>query len=90
MAGNSQNIVILDVEEGQAGIKANPIAVFINNLLHGRPPLKIRQKVTFFRMMATMVNANLTVLKSLSALKKQEKEKSMIAFYQFMIERIQG
>jgi len=44
----------------------------------------------FFRMMATMVNANLTVLKSLSALKKQEKVKRVSDFYQFMIEKIQG
>jgi type II secretory pathway component PulF len=40
--------------------------------------------------MATMVNASLTVLKSLTALKKQEKDKKMIAFYDFMIERVQG
>lgn len=39
--------------------------------------------------MATMVNANLTVLKSLTALKKQEKEQNMIKFYDFMIEQIQ-
>lgn len=39
--------------------------------------------------MATMVNASLTVLKSLSALKKQEKDKGMIKFYDFMIERVQ-
>jgi len=41
-------------------------------------------------MMATMVNANLTVLKSLSALKKQEKVKRVADFYQFMIDKIQG
>ncbi len=40
--------------------------------------------------MATMVNASLTVLKSLTALKKQEKDKGMIKFYDFMIERVQG
>lgn len=40
--------------------------------------------------MATMVNANLTVLKSLSALKKQEKQENMIKFYDFMIDKIQG
>jgi type II secretory pathway component PulF len=39
--------------------------------------------------MATMVNASLTVLKSLVALRKQEKEKNMMKFFDFMIERIQ-
>ncbi|MBP9812766.1 type II secretion system F family protein, partial [Candidatus Gracilibacteria bacterium] len=52
--------------------------------------IKLRQKVIFFRIMATMVNASLTVLKSLTALKKQEKEKNMIKFYDFMIDRVQG
>jgi type IV pilus assembly protein PilC len=52
--------------------------------------MKLRQKVIFFRIMATMVNASLTVLKSLTALKKQEKEKNMIKFYNFMIDRVQG
>lgn len=39
--------------------------------------------------MATMVNASLTVLKSMTALKKQEKDKNMIKFYDFMIEHVQ-
>lgn len=37
-----------------------------------------------------MVNASLTILKSLTALKKQEKDKNMIKFYDFMITRIQS
>ena len=44
----------------------------------------------FFRIMATMTNASMTVLKSLDALKKQEKDKKMLAFYNFVIERIQS
>ena len=36
-----------------------------------------------------MVNASLTVLKSLDALRKQEKNKNMIRFYEFMIAQIQ-
>lgn len=51
--------------------------------------MNLRQKVVFFRILATMVNASLTVLKSLTALKKQEKDPEMIKFYTFMIERIQ-
>jgi type IV pilus assembly protein PilC len=37
-----------------------------------------------------MVNASLTILKSLAALRKQEKNEDMIKFYDFMIERIQS
>lgn len=37
-----------------------------------------------------MVNASLTILKSLTALRKQEKDKNMLKFYDFMIERIQS
>ena len=40
--------------------------------------------------MATMTNASMTVLKSLDALKKQEKDKKMLAFYNFVIERVKS
>lgn len=37
-----------------------------------------------------MTNASMTVLKSLDALRKQEKDKKMIAFYDFMIDRVKS
>jgi hypothetical protein len=40
--------------------------------------------------MATMTNASMTVLKSLDTLKKQEKDKKMLAFYNFVIERVKS
>ena len=40
--------------------------------------------------MATMTNASMTVLKSLDTLKKQEKDKKMLAFYTFVIERVKS
>ena len=40
--------------------------------------------------MATMTNASMTVLKSLDTLKKQEKDKKMLAFYNFIIERVKS
>lgn len=51
--------------------------------------MSLRQKVIFFRILATMVNASLTVLKSLTSLKKQEKDPNMVKFYDFMIDKIQ-
>lgn len=52
--------------------------------------ITLRQKVVFFRIMATMANASMTVLKSLNALHKQERNKNMIKFYEFMIDRIRS
>lgn len=88
MATN-QDIVILDIEEGQVKQETESLLKYLKNFFLSHGKIKLRQKVIFFRIMATMVNASLTVLKSLTALKKQEKDKSMIAFYDFMIEKIQ-
>lgn len=88
MATN-QDIVILDIEESQSSSNKEWLLKYFKNFLKARWAIKLRQKVVFFRIMATMVNASLTVLKSLTALKKQEKEKKMIEFYDFMIEKIQ-
>jgi type II secretory pathway component PulF len=63
--------------------------VYIKNILQPGATIKLRQKVVFFRILATMVNASLTVLKSLSSLKKQEKDPNMVKFYAFMIDKIQ-
>lgn len=40
--------------------------------------------------MATMANASMTVLKSLDALRRQERNKTMLQFYDFMIDRVQS
>ncbi len=86
---NTQDIVILDIEEG-AGVKTEEgFMKYLKDFFGARGSIGLRDKVIFFRIMATMVNASLTVLKSLTALKRQEKEKKMIAFYDFMIEKIQ-
>lgn len=85
----NQDIVILDIEDGGKEVETESTASYIKNFLFKQGSINLRQKVIFFRILATMVNASLTILKSLSALRKQEKEKNMIKFYDFMIERIQ-
>lgn len=87
---NNQDIVILNIDEWQEEKKQEWFAEYIGNLFKKKWSINLRQKVIFFRIMATMVNASLTVLKSLNALKKQEKDQKMIDFYTFMIEKIQG
>lgn len=86
---NNQDIIILDIEEWQEWKKEEWILVYIKNILQPGATIKLRQKVVFFRILATMVNASLTVLKSLSSLKKQEKDPNMVKFYAFMIDKIQ-
>lgn len=90
MGNTTADIVIMDIKEWVQEKKQEWALQFALSLLKKQGSIKLRQKVVFFRIMATMVNANLTILKSLSALKKQEKEKNMIQFYEFMINKIQG
>jgi type IV pilus assembly protein PilC len=86
----NQDIVILDIEDGQKEAEVESTLTYIKHFLFKQWSVTLRQKVVFFRILATMVNASLTILKSLSALKKQEKDPKMIAFYDFMITRIQS
>ena len=87
---NNQDIIILDIEETLEGKKEEGVLAYIQNMLKPGASIKLRQKVIFFRILATMVNASLTVLKSLTSLKKQEKDPNMVKFYVFMIDKIQG
>lgn len=90
MATNPQNLVILDIEETEVAEKQSGIITYFKGFLQNNGAISLRQKVVFFRIMATMTNASMTVLKSLSALRRQEKNKRMMRFYDFMIEKIQS
>ncbi len=85
----TQDIVILDIEEWQAVKKDEWFIKYIKSFFWAQGSVTLRNKVIFFRIMATMVNASLTVLKSLTALRKQEKEVKMQKFYDFMIDKVQ-
>jgi type IV pilus assembly protein PilC len=86
----NQDIVILDIEDGWKEAEVESTTDYIKHFLFKQGSISLRQKVVFFRILATMVNASLTILKSLSALRKQEKNPNMIKFYDFMITRIQS
>lgn len=86
----NQDIIILDIEDNQVRAEKESLWEYLKKFLFAQGSINLRQKVVFFRILATMVNASLTILKSLTALKKQEKEKNMLAFYDFMIEHIQS
>lgn len=85
-----QNIVILDIEDDAFQKQKESTLSYVKNFFFKGASMSLRQKVVFFRILATMVNASLTVLASLRALQKQEKDKNMIKFYDFMIEKIQA
>ncbi|PID84154.1 hypothetical protein CSB09_02660 [Candidatus Gracilibacteria bacterium] len=87
---NSQNIVILDVEGKEKIVKKESTLQYLIGIVRKTGAISLREKVIFFRSMATMVNASMTVLKGLSALRRQEKVPNMQKFYDFMIDRIQS
>ncbi len=86
----NSDIVILDIEGENNEKEIETTWDYIKNFLFKGWSITLRQKVVFFRILSTMVNASLTILKSLSALRKQEKDEWMIKFYDFMILRIQS
>ncbi len=52
----------------------------INNYLIAGQWLKTKDKVIFFRLMATMINAWITLMKAVQILEKQEKEGTVLKF----------
>lgn len=52
--------------------------------------ISTKQKVVFFRLLATMVNAGLPMLKSLAILQKQEQNPILLNIYTRIIEQIKG
>lgn len=86
----NQGIIILDIEDSQVNTEKESLGEYIKKFLFAQWSINLRQKVVFFRILSTMVNASLTILKSLTALRKQEKDKNMLKFYDFMIEHIQS
>ena len=60
----------------------------IDDWLIARQSMTLKQKVIFFRLLATMVNAGLAVLKSLTILEKQESNPVVKHVYEKIIEGI--
>lgn len=50
----------------------------INNYLLSNQTLTVKQKVVFFRLLSTMINAGITLTKGISILEKQEKEGTIL------------
>lgn len=62
----------------------------INDALITNQKVKLKDKVTFYRLLATMVNAGLTVLQSIKVLHSEQKNPVMKKVQESMIRDIQS
>lgn len=70
------DILILDSETSKQEVIKAPLFSMdkFDAWLLSKQKIKLENKVIFFRLLATMVNAGLSVMKSVSILEKQEKD----------------
>lgn len=89
-APNNQELIINDVQ-GEAADSQN--LSFLQKFelwMLSQQKMKTKQKVIFFRLLATMANAGLPILKSLSILERQEKDMVAKAYFTRMITGIKS
>ena len=81
------DIFILDTQENdEAKSQKMPLSLeAIDKWLLSKQSIKVDQKITFFRLLATMVNAGISVVKSVTILGKQEKSPIMKNFYEELV-----
>ena len=70
------DFIILDTEEGVVGkSRKKSLLRKVDDWLQSQQKITLQQKVVFYRWLATMVNAGLSIIKALSILERQEKSK---------------
>jgi type IV pilus assembly protein PilC len=81
------DFIILDTqsEEKESIVTSNFSLAVIDAWIISKQGIKIEQKVIFFRLLATMVNAGLSLMKSVNILEKQEKNPVMQKIYSNII-----
>ena len=79
------DLIVLDGESTESSAAAQDIPVGIierfNNWLISQQTLNIKQKVIFYRLLATMVNAGISIIKAIAILQKQEKNPILQKLY---------
>jgi type IV pilus assembly protein PilC len=79
------DLIVLDgetIESSQKNMESS--ASFIDRLndwMISQQKIKIKQKVLFYRLLATMVNAGISIIKAIAILQKQEKDPLLIKLY---------
>ncbi len=90
-ANSNQEIIIQDIKgEGNSDSESLGLLQTIESWMLTRQKMKLKQKVIFFRLLATMANAGLPILKSLGILERQEKDPVSKAFFGKMISGIKS
>lgn len=85
-----EEIIIKDSQSGiSESVESSGFSLAaLDDWLIANQKIKIKQKVIFFRLLATMTNAGLAIMKSLTILDKQEKNPLMKHIYQGIISNI--
>lgn len=71
------DLLILDTQNEQTETSKKVSGFSMDKIdawLISKQKIKLEQKVIFFRLLATMVNAGLSVMKAVNILEKQEKD----------------
>lgn len=86
----SNQIIILSekFEAPKAAVEQKSWWEAINDALLTNQKVKLKDKVTFYRLLATMVNAGLTVLQALNVLRDEQKNPVMKKIQDVMIKEI--
>lgn len=81
------DFIILDTqsEEKESVVTSNFSIAALDAWLLSKQGIKMEQKVIFFRLLATMTNAGLSLMKSVNILEKQEKNPIMKKIYSNII-----
>jgi type IV pilus assembly protein PilC len=60
----------------------------INEWLMAHQKISLKQKVIFYRLLSTMVNAGISIVKAIAILQKQEKNPLLLKFYEYVVKCI--
>jgi type IV pilus assembly protein PilC len=87
----ANNIIVLSEKFDAPKIvhRKNWLESFENILVSGKK-MKLKDKMTFYRLLATMVNAGLTVLQAIKILRDEQKNPSVKKIEAKMIENIKS
>lgn len=85
---NKGEIIIVDTETGIGTSKKLDIGDAIKRWFLSLQKVKLKNKVAFYRLLATMVNAGLSVVKAVNVMEKQEKDFFMKSVYQRIIANV--
>ncbi|MFZ4461966.1 MAG: type II secretion system F family protein [Patescibacteria group bacterium] len=87
-----EDIIIQDTQSGgQAQKKKFQFSLeSLDEWIVANQKMKLKEKVIFFRLLATMVNAGLPVLKSIAILEKQEQSPVLKNIYSHIIEGVKS